>query len=197
MGKKNGEFVEISNNKAKAKGKYINDIKDGLWTEWFPNGSKMTEAHYTGNIVNGSYDEWYDTGQKKEEKTYLNGKLNGKHSRWFNNGQVVSILNYVNGEVVDGQYFFFTAEGNFAKELNYNNGKKISEYMYRGKSKNGYFVECYPDGSFKIEGRYINGKRKIDERYGAVKTAHQIVKGIGSAILIIALIALSAVTGAL
>lgn len=189
MGKKSGQFVEIYVNKSRAEGNYINDIKEGLWTEWFPNGNKMLEIQYTnGNIVNSNYIAWFENGQKKEEKTYVNSQLNGNHTNWFNNGNVASTLIYVNGKIKDGQYFVFESSGNIDKEWNYINGKIISEYAYGGRLKNGKFVEYYTDGSKKIEGRYESGKRKIGQRYGANKRANSFFKGIGSLAIVAGII---------
>jgi uncharacterized protein len=95
MDKKNGVFVEISINNTKSEGQYVNDLKQGVWTEWFPNGKKKSEAQYTnGKIENGYYDEWYDNGHKKEEKAYLNGQLNGMHSQWYNTAGALKIKTY-------------------------------------------------------------------------------------------------------
>jgi len=199
-GKKNGAFTEISDNGEKAEGQYIDNIKDGLWSEWFPNGNKKTEILYTkGNLVNGTYSEWYDNGQIKESKKYLNLQLNGIHSKWFSNGKLESTLNYANGSVVNGQYFYYESNGDIIKESNYNDGKILSEYMYSGKLKNGNFVEYYGDGSKKMEGKYDYGKRKVEQRYGASLKAHNFISGvvrvIGTAALIVALVALKTVTG--
>lgn len=168
MGKKNGVFLETYSNNTKEKGQYLNDIRDGLWTEWFPNG------------------------QKKEEKSYLNEQIDGKHSRWFDNGKLEFSLVYFNGKIADGQYFFFNNKSIKIKEENYIGGKIIKEYAYTGHVKNGPFVEYYKDGSKKLEGRYEFGKRKVSQRYGANLRGHTVITSMGKLILIVGLVLLAA-----
>ncbi|MDP2423196.1 MAG: hypothetical protein U1C46_07780 [Bacteroidales bacterium] len=196
MAKKHGMFTEISNDGAKAEGQYSNDIREGLWTEWYSNGNRSLETTYTnGTTVNGSYTEWYENGQKKVEKFYLNDQLNGRHTHWFSNGKLAFSYTYVKGKVVDGQYFILGSDGGILTEMNYFGGKKISEYAYSGKTKHGHFVEYYENGEKKMEGRYFYDTRKVEQRYGANKSANQFVKGVGKVTLLVAIIFLAALTG--
>lgn len=197
-GKKNGVFSILTRDESKAEGKFINDIKEGIWTEVFLNGNKKSEAHYTnGSIVNGGYNEWFSNGQKKEEKTYINNQLHGMHSIWFNNGQIKSAMNYYFGKISDGQYFVYDVLGNYVQEVNYEDGLIRSEYLYSGRSKNGSFVEYYSNGNKRVSGHYSNGRRRVDERYGANKTMNRIMKGIGSVVLVVGIIFVGAMTGTL
>jgi antitoxin component YwqK of YwqJK toxin-antitoxin module len=201
QGKKNGNFI-IEYNQVKAEGKYIDDLKNGIWTVLYSNGKKMSETEYTNDeIVNGSYTEWYDNGQIKESKIYQNSKLNGIHSKWFSNGNSEIVLNYKNGEIVNGQYFYYDKDGNILKECNYNNGILISEYLCAGKTRNGDFTEYYNDGTKKMTGKYVNGTRNVYQKYGAILIAQQktqkFFKGLGSLVLTIVVLYVCFVSGTL
>lgn len=45
-----------------ARGKYIEDKPEGLWTYWYPNGQMKAEGNYANGLKNGMWVEWYDDG---------------------------------------------------------------------------------------------------------------------------------------
>ncbi len=46
---------------------YNNNLKNGLWTEWYENGRKMEEGSYINNLRDGLWTEWHENGRKKKE----------------------------------------------------------------------------------------------------------------------------------
>ena len=68
-------------------GTYKNKKRDGLYSEWFPNGQKWREATYKDGNLNGLETWWRINGQKRSEATYKDGNLNGLWMQWHENGQ--------------------------------------------------------------------------------------------------------------
>ncbi len=57
-----------------SEGNLKNNQKDGLWTEWYPNGKKSSETHYKNGRKDGLSTHWHENGQKSWEDHYKNGK---------------------------------------------------------------------------------------------------------------------------
>ena len=106
-------------------------------------------------------------------------------------------MKYKNGKVVDGQYFVYDERGGIVSESNYNNGLEISSYLYSLNQKNGAFHENYANGKPKVAGVYKNGRRVVQERYGANKTTNRVLKGIGGVALLVGIGFLGIMTGTL
>ena len=63
------------------------DIKNGLYTEYYDNGQKSVEETYKDGKLDGNLTWWYPNGNKKWERHYKEGKLDGPSARWHTNGQ--------------------------------------------------------------------------------------------------------------
>ncbi|WRQ33788.1 toxin-antitoxin system YwqK family antitoxin [Bacteroidales bacterium MB20-C3-3] len=197
-GVKNGKFIVTFSDKSWEEGEFDNNLKEGLWKAYYSNGSKKSEIVFNkGENINGDFKEWYDNGQNKEEKFLANSLIEGSHTKWHKNGQVLSSMKYKNGKVVDGQYFVYDERGGIVSESNYNNGLEISSYLYSLNQKNGAFHENYANGKPKVAGVYKNGRRVVQERYGANKTTNRVLKGIGGVALLVGIGFLGIMTGTL
>ena len=165
-------------------GEFKNGYKNGLFTEYLPNGKKSFEGKFNMGIKDGMHTEWYENGNKKSETNYKNGVYNGLKTIWFENGQKRSSYNCSNGDIVDGVYIVFfengqkekeqtIAKGVISKEMIYENGvvvstkeiqteyfgsgqKKSQYYLVNGK-KEGAFTEWFENGQKDREGNYANG----------------------------------------
>lgn len=73
-------------------GKVINPVID-----YFISGEKQMVGNYSDYIDprNGLFTWFYKNGQKSSEATYINGKLNGKYTEWYSNGEKKEEVNYV------------------------------------------------------------------------------------------------------
>jgi antitoxin component YwqK of YwqJK toxin-antitoxin module len=96
-----------------------NDLKDGIWIQYFQNGQKKLVSKYVQNIRTGDFMMYYDTGNLEVNGHYANNLMQGKWTRYDEKGEVKSIIDYVNGkplnpEVIDkkDQEFFKMVEDN-------------------------------------------------------------------------------------
>ncbi|HMU85009.1 MAG TPA: hypothetical protein PKC35_16805, partial [Leptospiraceae bacterium] len=53
-------------------------IKDGIWTEYYPNGQKSGEGNYTSNRRDGKWTLYDESGKKIGEGPYMMDKKDGE-----------------------------------------------------------------------------------------------------------------------
>lgn len=57
--------------------KKTNNIKDGIYREWFENGNLKLQASYNNNKFNGEFITWWKNNQKRRVDNYTDGKCTG------------------------------------------------------------------------------------------------------------------------
>ncbi len=73
---------------------FKNDLQDGAWTEWFPNGKIKKSCYYKDGLRNGNCVEYYSSGIVKWENTYSNG-VGGKPKAYSENGTLLNSDTYL------------------------------------------------------------------------------------------------------
>jgi antitoxin component YwqK of YwqJK toxin-antitoxin module len=76
------------------------DQQQGVWTSWYPNGNKETEAQYDHGARIGKFKWWYDNGQNQAEGEYEAGQRNGVWITWHPNGLKETMGEYKDGQLV-------------------------------------------------------------------------------------------------
>lgn len=89
----------------------------GVAVDFWPNGSKATEARFRGGIQHGMMFGWHASGKKKLETPFEDGKVRGRHLEWHENG--ILIVEEIIGE-----------EGILLEKREWDNeGKLVSEFV--------------------------------------------------------------------
>lgn len=123
-----------------------NGVKDGIWTQFHPDGNKiMTLTSYVDGVLNGPTIEFDTRAQIQNIKTYANNKLNGL-SATYKFGKAVTELPYKNGQL-DGRF----------KE--YLNGKLQRQIDYVDGKKNGLVTYFDEEGNKTVEYEYKNDEK--------------------------------------
>lgn len=63
LGRKQGPWEIYEDTVIVARGAYVDNQPDGLWTSWYPNGQMKAEGHYINGVKNGMWVEWYPDGE--------------------------------------------------------------------------------------------------------------------------------------
>ena len=95
-GMRQGPWNLCDGNNNKAKGSYINNMRDGSWIQWHPNGQKKIEGIFHNDMENGPSTQWAPDGRKIWEGSYRNGQYHGKWRVWNEVGEL-SEFEYMNG----------------------------------------------------------------------------------------------------
>jgi antitoxin component YwqK of YwqJK toxin-antitoxin module len=101
-----------------------NLLPDGPFESYYPNKNIKVKGNVVGGKREGVWTSYHLNGNKQSENEYKAGVLNGKTVTIFENGQIMYIGYYLDGEY-DGQWFFYTKEGELSKEIIYNKGKVV------------------------------------------------------------------------
>jgi antitoxin component YwqK of YwqJK toxin-antitoxin module len=63
-----------------------NFLKHGMYSTWYPDGTKEEEIEYERGKKQGKYLSWHENGAKYEEIEYENDEKHGNHNWWYDNG---------------------------------------------------------------------------------------------------------------
>ncbi len=122
------------NGMLQAQGKYLNQLKDSLWTfytddglllseEWYVNGKKEGKSvtyhpgtkqpaeivNYKNGLEEGPWVQYYQDGKKEGEGVYLDGNYDGKQVWYFPDGKINIMGNYQHA-VKDGIWVYYTED---------------------------------------------------------------------------------------
>jgi len=75
-------------------GNYLNDQRNGVWTDYWSKGIKEAEVQYKNGNKNGKVLGWYSNGSKHSEGTFLDDKKIGWWTYWNSDGQIIYTINF-------------------------------------------------------------------------------------------------------
>jgi len=150
------------NGQIKALGQINDGKEEGLWTEWYESGNKLTEVNYKDGKMEGVGTLWYENGKKQTESNYKNGKHNGLWKHWFENGQKKGEGNFKDGKP-NGLATLWYENGQKQRETNFKNGESMplvwTAFVWKPNGEkcsitninngNGILVDYYEDGTEK------------------------------------------------
>jgi antitoxin component YwqK of YwqJK toxin-antitoxin module len=130
-----------------AKGKYIDQKKEGIWKFYSSsvNGYLLNEESYKGNLRNGLSIKYFPDSTVAEKINYLNDKKNGECTQYYTGGKLFLKSNY-SGDLLNGKF-----------EVWFKNGKNQFTGSYKNNLRDGKWNIYKEDGSLKYELNYVNG----------------------------------------
>lgn len=133
-----------------AKGKFINQMKDGKWQFFssIDSGYLISEELYTGNIRNGISLKFYPDSTIAERLTYINDIKEGEWIQYYTNGSICLKSNYLRGKV----------NGKF--EVWFENGNLEFSGEYKNDARDGIWYIYNIDGTIKYKIEYQDGITK-------------------------------------
>ncbi len=167
--------------------------KEGMWKEFFANGSLRAEGRYAGGRKVGAWQFKYESGSLEQKGEYNNeGKLIGKWEWYFENGNLRAEEYYTNG-LKDGMATEFDyngdiiSQGEFFEDLEegpwvYRIDNTKIDGNYRAGLKSGTWKHYYANGRLSFEGGFIddnpNGKHTYYWENGNKRDEEFYVNGI-------------------
>jgi antitoxin component YwqK of YwqJK toxin-antitoxin module len=163
------------NGQIKALGQINDGKEEGLWTEWYESGNKLTEVNYKDGKMEGVGTLWYENGKKQTESNYKNGKHNGLWKHWFENGQKKGEGNFKDGKP-NGLATLWYENGQKQRETNFKNGESMplvwTAFVWKPNGEkcpitninngNGVLVDYYEDGTEKNRLTFKDGEIVLD-----------------------------------
>lgn len=173
---KEGPYISFyENGKLREKGSYKLGEKNGVWTNWYEKGQKMSEELYKSGLLFKSKN-WYENGPKKSEKHFFNGVFavpdcktyrylfriwdrfemsecqglpdgDGFETMWYENGKLKELGYYKAGKKYS------------AWRTWYENGKLSSETIFDSNNNELVYKEWHESGMLMLKGTYKDNKR--------------------------------------
>jgi antitoxin component YwqK of YwqJK toxin-antitoxin module len=155
---RDGKFKGYNDGQLVEEGEYVNNKKNGVWTKYYPEGTKKHELTFVNNVANGYAKIYYRSGQLQEEGMWQQNKWSGQYKYYNENGNMKYDWNYNSSGKREGQQKYFHDNG---------------VLMYLGEWKNGNeageLVEYYEDGSIKAKRYFNNGKIEEEKTVNVVQ----------------------------
>ena len=90
------------------KGKYVGDLKDGVWQEFYSDGTLEYEGNYIQGNPDGEHVFYYPNGRVRETNYYIMGICEKNWKKYDENGMLLLTITYkdnqeyrINGEKID------------------------------------------------------------------------------------------------
>lgn len=148
--------------------------KDGKWVEVFDNGTIKSEINYANNLPNGVFKEYTPNGKILKIDRYENGILKAESNKndsinltklrvereFYENGKIKALLVYKDS-LLYGKQLYYDKNGNIQKAEIYSEiGYKVAEgKMDTLGNRQGKWKLYYDDGSILAEGSYLDNKK--------------------------------------
>lgn len=120
-----------NNGHIKEKINYIYDMYYGFIKKnvelWFENGKKWKVESYQHELKHGLFSEWYKDGTLKYECNYINSNKNGYERFYYYNGQRKLYVHYKNG-IIHGRCNLWYFDGKVNIECQFNNDLLCDNY---------------------------------------------------------------------
>jgi uncharacterized protein len=151
-----------------------NNLKQGHWYTFYPNGNIHVEGNYEDNLKNGYFKEYAENGDLISVEKYIRDvkqaeaqevrKLDIK-SEYYPDGKIKASGTYRNG-TPEGIYREFSPDGQIVKSLVYDMGTIVGEGIIKEDGvQDGHWKDLYADGKIKDEGDYKDGKQVGEWKY--------------------------------
>jgi len=122
-----------------------NFAKEGTFTRFDADGSKMEEAQYKNDTLHGVRHLYYPNGNIQVSENYINGAFEGTFKSFYENGKLQ----------LEGMYINNTMDGIWKGY--YDSGELKEEVLFENNNENGPFVEYHKNGKLKAKGTYLDG----------------------------------------
>jgi antitoxin component YwqK of YwqJK toxin-antitoxin module len=133
--------------KLQAKGKYINEKRDSIWSFFTEYGELISKENYKNGLKEGQSYTYYPKGELLEEINYKNNLKDGPNKQYYINKQIKSESNYKNGKLI-GKNAYYYPNGMLASIGYYNDfGNKFGVWLSKDKDGKVTEKEVYDNGN--------------------------------------------------
>jgi antitoxin component YwqK of YwqJK toxin-antitoxin module len=157
----NGDTCNVINfssiGEMESSGIYVNEKKEGLWTFYNPDGSKISQTNFKADAPDGVSQTYYPTGELLETITYKDGVKHGDWFRYYKTGTIQIKATYYNDKL-HGHYRVINGSGDVSAEGVYNKGVCVGEWKHLDTETRQIYIKKYDNN-----GKLLN-KEEINDR---------------------------------
>jgi antitoxin component YwqK of YwqJK toxin-antitoxin module len=174
QGNKQGKWIKhYDNGQVRYKGFFIDDIPQGTFTYYHPNG-KIKSVLNNSDDGSANVEMFWESGHPAAKGSYNPDRQ--RHSRWelyYTEGSLVSVINYKNGNPEGQVIMYYPGTKRKLLDCNYKNSKLHGKYKkyfdngglmedgnYENGRKHGFYIYYTGEGFVHEQGEYVNGRRE-------------------------------------
>ena len=168
------DYYDVNMQQIKRSYTLRNGLKDGMFIEFYKNGTTLLMKEYRQNLIVGKYIEYHENGRLKSCVDYYHGQPHGQQIIYYMNGNIHKIIQYKYGMPHGKWYTYYDNENTiklkslehflYGKNINksityYENGvmKSLTHYSDDGK-RNGVCKRFFDTQQLKSSKYYLNDK---------------------------------------
>jgi len=128
-------------------GNYKDNLKQGIWIQYFPGGALKNKVTFKDNRPEGYTISFFENGKTQEEGIWKNNRWVGDYKLCYENGTVQHQFHFNDNGKRDGNQKYF-----------YPNGQLMIDGSWTGGKQSGQTTEYYDDGKIKAKENFNNGQ---------------------------------------
>ena len=140
-------FYDSLQTQVSCAGMYVDNRRQGVWTEFYRNGNKRSEFSYKDNHKYGLMKSFYENGNIAEEGYWDGQHWVGSYKFYFSNGKVAYDWNYGDEGNREGQQSYY-----------YDNGQLMRLGTWVDGYADGLVAEYYDSGNLRSESQWKMGR---------------------------------------
>ncbi|MGB5981830.1 MAG: hypothetical protein WBG46_06765 [Nonlabens sp.] len=141
---------------------FVDNLLDGKYTKYFPDGSLKEMTEYTAGKLGGYSAIYYPNGNIKSQGYHEDGAAQGKWERYYVDGVLQERSYYHNGTIIKEQYVY-GVDGKKRKTLfNDATGKLKRETFFKNDGSVNQVFE-YPFSNGQLDSEVINDQGSVTE----------------------------------
>jgi len=138
-------FYDQRKSKTKAKGLYVNQVKDSLWLLYNDLGVLIAEETYEDGLASGLWKLYAYNGVLASETPYQLDQLHGIKKEYFDNGHLKREMSFQN-DALQGSFKVYFPKGQLRTGGQFEMGMKAGIWTYYLIDGQVWFKETYKDG---------------------------------------------------
>ncbi|HTF05891.1 MAG TPA: energy transducer TonB [Bacteroidia bacterium] len=171
----NGRYVEYhADRRILTSGQFSNNLKDGVWKMYYPNGVQAGEYSYNEGKLEGKQISWYENGQMRELLVCNNDQLISRKT-WYYNGSPRHVETYIAGTTKGTWITYpepYASADTFPAAIDeyssgqlhgwhygFRNGRKTEETRYEMGIQEGFCCRWDDNGRMVSSENYRKGER--------------------------------------
>jgi len=163
-------FFDSLHTQVSCKGMYVDNNREGVWTEYYRNGKVKSEITYQNNKKFGYMKSFYENGNIAEEGSWDGAHWIGVYKYYYTTGKIAYEWYYGQGGNREGMQNYYYENGTVMRSGNWVNGCAdgiVAEYYDSGHLRSesqwkmgrvdGIMKEYYDSGNLKAKRVYSDG----------------------------------------
>lgn len=151
----------------KVAGKYINNVRNGLWTEMYDKANTVKwQGYYKDDKAHIIYFDSANNDVEILEGDVIHDRRVGEWIWYDKTGKRIKCKENYNNNLLHGNTVYYTQDGKVLSVQRYSNGLKHGEwvYYYEGTRKESAVLTYFNDSLLEINTYYVSGKAKRKSR---------------------------------